>query len=217
MKHILIADDHSIVRLGLKMLVRETIEDCNIEFADSFENILLMLQEKKYDLLITDVNMPKAEGVISISGILQAQAGIKILVLSVNPENIFAKRYLKAGVFGYVQKNNSDENIRDAIRIIMLGKRYFSPELMQLLSENYLGEVADNPFDKLSDREFEVAMLLLRGFGLNEVANTLNLHTSTASTYKVRLFEKLGISNLVELVSLSAVHNIVEDPKLIKN
>ena len=214
MKHILIADDHSIVRLGLKMLVHETVEDCNIEFAENFENVIRMLQQKKYDLLITDVNMPKAEGVIAIAGILQAQPGLKILVLSVNPENIFAKRYLKAGVFGYVQKNNSDETIKNAIRVIMTGKRYFSPELMQLLSENYLGEVADNPFDKLSDREFEVAMLLLRGMGLNEVANILNLHTSTASTYKIRLFEKLGISNLVELVSLSSVHHIVEDNKL---
>lgn len=214
MKNILIADDHSIVRLGIKILVQDILGSCNIDFADNAEDVLYMLKDRKYDLLITDVNMPKAEGVVSMGRILHVQPDLKILVISVNPENIFAKRYLKAGVYGYVQKSNSDDNIKNAIRVISLGKRYFSPELMQQLSENYLGEAPDNPFDKLSDREFEVAMLLLRGHGLNEVANALKLHTSTASTHKIRLFEKLGITNVVELVSMATVYHIVEDSKI---
>lgn len=211
MKNILIADDHSIVRLGLKILVQDVLGTVKVDFAEDGDEIFVRLKSAQYDFMITDVNMPKAEGVLTVSKILEMQPGLKILVLSVNPENIFAKRYLKAGVYGYVQKSNTDDDIKTAIRTISLGKKYFSADLMQQLSENYLGHIPDNPFDKLSDREFEVAMLLLRGLGLNEVANSLNLHSSTASTHKIRLFEKLGVTNIVELVSLASTHHIVED------
>lgn len=211
MKNILIADNHSIVRLGIRILVQEVLEDCHTEFADNNEDILLLLKVSTYDLLIMNVNMTKEDNASTVSKLLEVQPSLKILAISADPEIVFAERYLKAGAYGYVQKSSSDELIRNAIRTVSCGRRYYSPELMHQLSENYMGRGTANPFDKLSSRELEVGMLLLRGMGLNEVAHALGLHNSTASTHKARLFEKLGVENVVGLISIAATHRITAE------
>ena len=209
MKSILIADNHHILRLGIKALAEDVLSDCRVELADVNEELLQKLKTKDYDMLIIDLCIPKNAEVLSVARLLEAQPYLKILAISTNPENIFAGRFLKAGVYGYAEKTTKEENIRDAIRMIIEGKHYFSPGFSQKLLENYLGETSDNPFEKLSDREFEIAMLLLRGMSMGETSHALNIQASTASTHKKRIFDKLRITSLVGLINLGRSHNII--------
>lgn len=138
---VLIADDHSIVRYGLRILVQEvTGTNSAIHFAKDGLEIRKLLQTNRYDFLILDINMPHSDGITLISEIISRSPGIRILVLSVNPEKTHAKRYLEAGVYGYVEKGESDEELRKAIVHIASGQRYMSNAQMQLFSAMLFGK-----------------------------------------------------------------------------
>lgn len=210
MHSILVADDHSVVRYGLKLLIHETLgSNLTIDFAEDGEEMLQLTQTKKYDALMMDINMPESDGLNLVNQILIRQPEIKILILSVNPEIAFAKRYLKAGAYGYVQKGNSDYELRKAIQQIFSGKRYVSPAQMLHFAEVQLHQKANNPFDALSEREFSAAALFLMGKEIAQIAEIMNITASTASSYKSRIFEKLNIENLMELAKLAKLHNVL--------
>lgn len=210
MKEILISDSQYVVRLGLKILAEEVLGSCSVELTDVSDELLLLLKAKNYDLLIADLNIPKGDELMYVTRILQVQPNLKILAVSASPENIFAERYLKAGVYGYVEKSNTNEGFKNAIRVISEGKRYISPEFTQQLLGKYAGEsaAANNPFERLTRREFEVTMLILRGMSTNEASYALDIHTSTISTYKKRIFEKLKVANIVGLANLASNYHI---------
>jgi len=210
MKKVLIADDHSIVLHGLKLLVESVVENCTIDVTQSVSGILQKLGENQYDLLISDMNMPESDGLSTIEKILEIQPSLRILIVTVNPEKVFARRYLKSGVFGYVEKSKPDTEIKKAIEQVIAGNHFLSTELLLHLSDSYIKDEATNPFDKLSDREYEIAILLLNGKGTNEISLSLALQNSTVSTHKTRIFTKLGISNLVDLINLADQYHISE-------
>lgn len=209
---VLIADDHSIVRYGLRLLVQEvTGKNGVIHFAKDGLEIRKMLQTTRYDFLIMDINMPYSDGLTLVTEIIARSPGIRILVLSVNPEKVHAKRYLEAGAYGYVQKVESDEELRKAIIHVAGGQRYMSNAQMHLFSNMLFGKNLENPFDDLSPREFAAAMLFLQGYGLAEVAETMHISVSTASTHKSRIFNKLGVENLLDMQKLAKLHSVLED------
>ncbi|WP_353718812.1 response regulator transcription factor [Dyadobacter sp. 676] len=209
---VLIADDHSIVRYGLRLLVQEvTGTNGAIDFARDGLEIRKLLQTNRYDFLILDINMPHSDGLTLVTEIISRSPEIRILVLSVNPEKAHAKRYLEAGAYGYVEKGESDEELRKAIVHIAGGQRYMSQAQMQLFSNMLFGKKYQNPFDQLSPREFAAAMLFLKGHGLAEVAETMHISVSTASTHKSRIFHKLAVENLLDLQKLAKLHSVLED------
>ncbi len=208
---VLIADDHPIVSYGIKLLLKQVTAECEVDTVEDGEAVYNHIKQKKYDLLILDMNMPKSEGVEMVAQLLIMQPLLKILILTVNSELFFAQRYLRAGAFGYVEKNQPDNELVEALRQVIFGKRYYSAQLMKHLSDVYIEGVPPNPFDRLSGREFEVALLLMKGKGINEIADKLSLHTSTASTYKTRIQEKLGVGNLYELMNLGKHYHIFQD------
>lgn len=210
MPDILIADDHLTVRLGIRALVEDVLGKCQVDFASDGTTLFGKLRKKNYDMLITDLNMPEINTMELIPRILAIRAGIRIMVLSVNPEHIFARRILAAGAYGYLQKDSSDTEMIHAITSIYSGKRYLSPKQIDGIS-NLLKDNTSNPFNRLTAREMEVAGLLLKGSSLQDIADSLYISPSTASTLKNRVFEKLEVINIVALINLARYYGLGRD------
>lgn len=201
MKKFLIADDHFTVRIGLEMLIKDIPGiDNSFDHAVSGEDLISKLEASQYDILITDMQMPGPSGLFLLEKALKIQPALHVLVLSVNPEEVFAAKCLQLGARGFISKTANDDELTQAIKEIMAGNKYMSDKMLQhMLTES--GQ--QNPFTALSPRELDVATLLLKGFGVLEAANSLGINNSTASTFKGNIFRKLGISSLIELEQLS--------------
>lgn len=170
-----------------------------------------MLRQYTYDMLILDLNMPSSDGLELITQSIAIQPDLKILVVTVNQESVYGPRCFNAGALGFLRKTHPDHVVKEAILKISKGKRFISEDLSEIFTNSFLKEKPSNPFDSLSTREFEVATLLLKGYGAIEVANALSINTSTASSYRGRIFSKLGIKTFIELVRLARQFQIVND------
>jgi len=209
---VLIADDHLPVRFGIKMLTEDVLGKCNISFATNGIDLFEKLKQETYHMMITDLNMPGVNIMQLIPQALSLQPKLRILVISVNPEAVFARRLLASGVYGYLQKDASDDDMVKAIRNISLGKKYISSTQLQDISLLVGSDSQiNNPFEKLSTREMEVLLFLLKGNGPLEIANELNISASTASSLKARIFEKLEVSNLIEVSRMAQLYGLAEN------
>lgn len=212
MQKLLIADDHILVRLGVELLAKEVLGfNCIIDSVSNGKEIEKKLLSSKYDMLITDLNMPDTDGLELVALALRLQPELKILVVSVNPELVFASRYLRAGVYGYVQKGGSYDELKTAMYEISNGRRFVTSGQSQMFTNAFLTGQPSNPFDNLSTREFEVTLLLLKGYGILEISNALGINHSTVSTYRVRVFEKLQVKNIIDLSKLAMRYEIAND------
>ena len=209
MQNILIADDHSIVRAGLKLLIGTSIQDVNLEEAEDGETVIKKMKSGHFDLLILDINMPNTESFSLTAYLLKEYPALKIIIFTMNQEIFFAKRFLKIGAHGYLNKYSKDPEIKYAIQKVLGGKRYISDNLAEILSGEFTKKQKDNPFEDLSDREFEVVLQMLKGSTVSEIANILSLHKSTVGTHKTRILDKLKISNTVELINLARLYEII--------
>ncbi|MCC6286246.1 MAG: response regulator transcription factor [Chitinophagaceae bacterium] len=215
MKKILIAEDHDIVRVGIHFLLKDLFGDVQLHEATTFKELLNQLDKETYDLLILDINIPGGDNIHMVETIRYRTAHVPILVLSSYDERTHAIRYLKAGTNGYVQKDSKPEEIKHAIRMVMNGESYASDNLHQSLLKNlYSAPVQSHLLKSLSDREIEIVKLLARGFNPSDIKILLNIQLSTISTYKARIFEKLGVSNVVKLVEKIRVLEQEEGIKL---
>jgi two-component system invasion response regulator UvrY len=205
---ILIIDDHTIVRTGIKLLTKPRLNAETDEAANGKE-ALKRIREKAYDIVLLDINIPDTDCGKLLSTILSLLPKAKILVFSMNEEDLFAKHYLKLGARGFLSKNSSDNQIIKAIQQVLNGKRYISPELVEILAEDIAGIKSSNPFELLSERELAVVGYLIKGSSIAEICEITNLHPSTIGTYKARIFEKLAIKNLVDLTELARIYNIL--------
>ncbi|MBE9460574.1 response regulator [Dyadobacter subterraneus] len=209
---ILIADDHCLSRIALNLLVKDIFGNtCVVDFAENGKQVLDKLSSCQFNMLITDLNMPETDCMGMLCKALELVRDLKILVVSVYNESIYAQRCLKVGAYGYLCKNESDDDFKNAIRTVGAGRRYYSFRQNDLFINSFLDGFSDNPFHKLSAREFEVALLLLKGHGAIEVANVMDISPSTASTYRARVFNKLKVKNLMELNHLSSRFGIADD------
>jgi two-component system, NarL family, invasion response regulator UvrY len=209
---ILIADDHQLVRKGLQMVAKEVLGfNTAIEFAENGRQVIEKITEKEFDLLLTDLSMPETNELALIPDILQIRPKLKILVVTMKPDRVFATRFFRAGALGYVNKTEPDEVLAEAIHVVSQGRRYISKSQSEIFANALIGNVVNTPFDRLSKREFEVALLLLKGYGALEVANALSISASTASSFRCRVFDKLEIKNLLELNHLAQMYHIDED------
>jgi len=205
---ILIADDHAIVRKGLKILVNELFPECTCDEACNGDDIFFLIKKNNYSLLILDINMPFTDSISLVTNLLVYQKDTKILVFSMNAEDLYAKRFLKLGAKGYLHKETKPEEIKKAILTILEGKTYMSQQLNDRLMNEILKKSTDNPFEKLSDRELEIVRYFLLGYSVTDIKKTLNIHASTIGTYKMRLFEKLKVKNALELSKLAVLYNM---------
>src|SRR5690606_7867501 len=210
MKKILIADDHSIVRLGASIVIKENFPDVQILQAQSYDEVYQHLKQERFDLLLLDINMPGGNNIQVIKEILQIQEDAKILVFSSYEENIYALRYITAGAIGYLNKNTAMSELNNGISSIMLRGKYMSEAVKDLYIQKHTTTKSSvdgsNPVNKLSNREMDVAKHLIKGLGILEMSSLLNLSSSTVSTYKSRTFEKLNVHNVPELIELFKLH-----------
>ena len=189
MTSFLLVDDHEIVRAGIRLLIEKRIPHSTVYEAENEAAAISNLTTKKIDFLLLDLNMPKSNPMHLVDFSKSCQPEISIIILSMNEEAIYAKRYFKNGVKGYIHKASSSEQIFKAINIVMNGKLYMSDDLKNIFIESVFKEELQNPFDTLSDREFQVADLIIKGLTLTKIADTLNINVSTASTLKGKIFE----------------------------
>jgi two-component system invasion response regulator UvrY len=207
-KKFLLVDDHVVVRSGVKILLSQIFNPSEIDEAGDGDTVIELLKHHQYDLIIMDIQMPKTDTLGLMEYILIKFPDTKVLMFSMSAENIYAKRFLKAGACGFVSKDASLDEITKAINQVLNNKKYISPALASRLAEESFFDNPRNPFDKLSRREFEIASLLLSGQTLSEIAQSLNLQISTVGTHKGRLFEKLNVSNILELKELATTYNL---------
>lgn len=201
-KKILIVDDHLVVRNGVAMVLEKQIENVAISNAENFFEAIALLKEVSFDLIILDINIPGGKNTEMICEMRAIQSAVKILVFSAHEEEQYAVKYISAGANGYLNKLCSEEKMMFAINSIFESSTYVSSELLNKLVEARIGKKNINPREVLSKRELQIAELLINGNGNLEISNMLNIHMSTVSTYKARVFEKLKINNLVELINL---------------
>ncbi|MEO7265315.1 MAG: response regulator transcription factor [Ferruginibacter sp.] len=210
MPNLLLIDDHTIVRSGMKMIIENFLPHCNIDEAEDGDAAFEKIKQNDYDLLILDINMPGTDTLDLISKILALKPGSKILMLSMNSEEIYAKRYLNAGAMGYVRKDSPEQEIKKAVTNVLANKKYISEALAEkLTNELNIRHNSDNPFDRLSPREIQIVHHLVCGDSLSEISRILVLKSSTVGTHKARIFEKLYCSNIIDLSTLAKLHNVM--------
>lgn len=211
MTSVLITDDHGIVRLGASIVVEETIEKVDVHQASDFDEMINLIKERPFDLLLMDINMPGGNNIKMISEILKIQKDLKILVFSSYEESIYALRYIQEGAVGYINKNSTKNLLKEAITTVLNGQKYMSSDVRDMyynsLIEGKSSKIKENPLNLLSNREMDVAKQLIKGLSINEVSKALELKSSTVSTYKTRVFEKLQIENIAELIEVFRVND----------
>lgn len=200
---ILVADDHGIVRMGLVQIIKQLRPHAHLSEVDDYKSLSSLISHENFDLAILDVNMPNGTLQQAIDFIKFKQPELKILIFSSQDENLYALRYLKMGADGFLNKLSSKENIDDALTAMLQKGRFMSEEVKDsILSGTLNNQSTTSPLESLSNRELEIANRLVEGLPLKELSNRLNLHTSTISTYKNRVFEKLKIHSIPDLVEV---------------
>ena len=208
MYKILDADDHNIVRSGIKSLIKENFGSSKVDEAADENQIGKLVKEFSYDLLMLDIIMANTDFVRLMDWLQVASPDTKILVLTMHPEDIYGLRSLQLGAQGFLRKTASDLEIISAIRTVLDGKKYINPVLAEILSQNAGGRSLQNPFETLSARELEIALLLDKGESLPNICSTLSIQYSTANTYKRRIFEKLNVHSILSLSRLMQTFNV---------
>src|SRR5436190_1633041 len=208
---ILLADDHAVVRRGLKQILAEDFKRAVFGEARNAQEALDLVWKENWDVIVLDVTMPGRSGLEVLREIKKSRPKLPVLVLSMHPENQFAVRVLKRGASGYMTKESAPEELVGAIRKVLAGGRYVSTSLAEKLA-NYLsgGETQKSPQEKLSDREFQVLRLIASGKIVSEIAQELSLSVKTISTYRSRILEKMGMKNNAELMHYAMQHQLVE-------
>lgn len=205
MIHIGIADDHAVIRRGIQLFVSQEPEmTLAMEAADG-EDLNTKLTEKHIDILLLDIDMPRMNGITAIREIRENHPEVKVIILSMHPEEIYGTTARKMGASGYVSKDVDPSDVIKAIRLVMRGDEYFNENLYRKNRKGELNAV------KLSKRESEVLKLLSNGLTNKEISNQLDISEKTVSTYKIRLMNKLGAKSVVDLINFGQRSLEVED------
>lgn len=205
---IIVADDHGIVRMGLLQTLKRLLPDSSVIEVEDFKSMYQVIASQELDLAIMDVNMPNGTVQEAIDYIKIHQPKLKILIFSSQDEDLYAMRYLKMGAGGYLSKQSEYSVIETAVTSMLATGRYVSEVVKDaMFFETVQGTTKSSPVELLSDRELQIANKLAEGLPLKEISNQLHLHSSTISTYKNRLFEKLKIKSIPELVDIVRMYN----------
>ena len=209
MIRLLIADDHPVVREGLRRIVQDAPGLQVVGEVASGHELLERLPRVPADIVLLDVTMP-GPGFLEVLRLLRAEhPTVAVLVLSVHPEDQYAVRALRAGASGYLTKDHSPEELTEAIRRVCRGGKYVSPGLAERLAADLAGGAGDVRHELLSDREYEVLCLLGSGRKVKDIARSLQLSPKTVSTYRTRILEKMQASSNADLVRYAALHGLI--------
>lgn len=202
------ADDHSIITRSLSLILKDLYPHSEVYQLHKITEIVDLLNETKIDLLLLDISFQDGDSLQAITTLKKIQPKLKILIYSGHDEDIYAICCINAGANGYLSKLSSFEETQKAILAVMNSDRYFSENIQGKINDSFIFNKPVNPIENLSSREFEVAKLIAEGYGNTEICMLLDLQKSTVSTYKNRVFEKLEIKNLTDLIKIFNVYNL---------
>lgn len=212
MIRIVIADDHTIVREGLKQILAAAGDLSVVGEARDGQEVLQQVRANDFDVLLLDMSMPGKSGTELIKQVKDEKPKLRVLVLSMHQEHQYAVRAVKAGASGYLTKDSASTQLVTAIRKVATGGAFISAEVAEALALSAMSQGEGPPHTTLSDREYQVFRMLASGTSVSEIAARLNLSVKTVSTHKSRLLEKLGARNQTELVHYALKHRLVDDP-----
>ena len=210
MTSILIIDDHSIMRDGLRKILNEQPDMKVVGEASNYHEALSGVEKLSPDIAILDISMPGRNGLDVLKDLKVMHPKLKVLILSMHPEERFALRAIKAGAYGYVTKENAAEELVNAIRKLNHGQKYISPMLAEQLADHIGSDLNKMPHELLSDREFEVLTKIAEGHSIKIIADVLSLSPATVATYRARVLEKMGLKSNVELTSYVYRNHLID-------
>ena len=210
MTRILVADDHQIVRAGIKNLLSEHQEFTVAGEAGSGAEAIKMVRASDWDLVLLDITMRDMNGVDTLQQIKRIKPALPVLILSMHPEDQYAINLLRAGANGYVCKECAPEQLIGAIRTVIAGRRYVSPMLGDQLAGDLSGDTQKAQHTELSEREFQVFCKLAAGQAVSEIADELFLSVKTISTYRSRILEKMGLKTNADLTYYAIKHGLIQ-------
>jgi two-component system invasion response regulator UvrY len=210
MIRILIADDHAIIREGLKQIISETSDMVVAEEAIDGHEALSKALKNDYDVVVLDITMPGRNGLDVLKELKKQRPELPVLVLTIHPEEQYAVRVLRAGASGYLTKESAPDELTAAIRKISQGKKYVTSSLAEKLVSDLNVDTEKPLHNALSDREFEVMCMIATGKTVKQIGEELFLSEKTVSTYRSRILEKMGMKNNAELIYYAIKHGLVE-------
>ena len=212
MIRVVLADDHRMVRTGLKEILADTGDIKVVGEATNGHEVMARVRELLFDLLVLDMSMPGRSGIDLIRQVKSEKPALRILVLSMHSEEQYAVRALKAGAAGYLTKEGAADELVAAIRRIAGGGAYVSPETAQRLALGLDARSERPPHESLSDREMQVFHMIAAGKSVTDIADALTLSVKTVSTHKTRIMQKLNAHNQTDLIRYAIRHKLVDDP-----
>ncbi|RYZ36959.1 MAG: response regulator transcription factor [Sphingobacteriales bacterium] len=209
----LVVEDHPLVSAFFEGLLQNLYPDNRRAVCCTMEETFAFVKKNPVSMIILDINLPDGMSLSWIDTLKRMQPDMAILVVSAEDEAIFGPRALQMRADGYINKKASVEDITLAIRTVQRGRKYVSPELLEnMISKSNQQPVPDNPFEKLTNREFEIAVLLMKGYTAVESGRVLSVQRSTISTHKIKIMDKLGVEDLNELKTLGVRYNVYNNP-----
>ena len=207
---ILIADDHPIVRKGLKDIVEDTSDMVVADEARNGQEVVEYVRKNCYDVILLDISMPGKTGLDILKQLKTEKPKLPVLILSIHPEEQYARRALKAGAAGYLTKESAPDELISAIRKVSLGRKHITPSLAEKLAFDLEADAEKPLHEKLSDREYQVMGMIASGKPVGEIAVKLFLSPKTISTYRARILEKMKMKNNAELTHYAIKQGLVE-------
>ena len=209
MIRILIADDHAVVRKGLKQLLLEKYPTASIGETGDAEDLIAQVMNQEWDVVICDMNMPGRSGLDALQQIKELSPKLPVLIMSIYPEDQYALRVLKAGASGYLAKESIHDDLIKAIEMVRIGRKFITPSIAEKLANALETDSTRPPHEELSNREFDVFKLLTSGRSVSEIATQLSLSSTTVSTYRSRIMAKMNIRSIAELTRYALEHKLV--------
>ena len=213
MIRVLLADDHAIVRAGLKELLTATGDLQVVGEATNGQEVLAAVRKGGFDVLVLDMSMPGRSGIELIKLVKAERPALRVLVLSMHSEEQYAVRAVRAGASGYLTKETAAEELVSAIRRVAGGGAYVTPETAERLVHDAGAGAEREPHKKLSDREYEVFRMIVSGRSVTDIAGALNLSVKTISTHKSRILEKMALPTQADLVRYAVEHGLLDDAR----
>jgi len=210
MKRILVADDHAIVRKGLKETLEEELGDLQFGEAGNSQQALDQVWKEDWDLVMLDINMDQRSGLEVLEEIRKARPKLPVLILSMYPVEEFGVRALKLGASGYINKQSAPEELVEAVRSVLAGRRYISAALADRLAADAQRGAETPSHHTLSTREYQVMLMIARGMTLKEIAADLSISAKTVGTYHLRILAKMGLSNDIQITRYALLNKLVD-------
>lgn len=208
---VILCDDHALIRRGIRDTLSDAADIRVVGEAGDYGELRSLMRSTSCDVLVLDINLPGRSGLDALHALKDEGSAVRVLIVSMYPEDQYAIRALRAGAFGYVNKGGDPQLIVQAVRTVAQGRKYVTPEIAQMLVESLTTPGVENPHQKLSDRELQTLVMIASGKRLSDIAEELMLSPKTVSVYRARVLEKLALTNNAELTVYAIRNGLVGD------